>query len=75
MQKPVVCHEENAALLDALASCLSTGLVVLIDGIPQTGGMLQEALKYGRAEGLVGHFLQNERGDIRGLSFTQRSQR
>lgn len=74
MQKPLICHEENEAFLDALQSCLSTGLVVLMDGVPLTGNSLKE-LPFIQEEGLVGHFLRNEQGDFTGISFSKKSDR
>ena len=70
MRKPVICHDNNAAFLDALESCLSTGLKVLLDGDEQTKEMLEVSFKSREPETWTGTILLNDKGDIEGLSFT-----
>ncbi|MBO4872359.1 MAG: hypothetical protein J5496_02970 [Lachnospiraceae bacterium] len=74
MQKPnVICHEEQTAFLDALESCLSSGLAVLMDGVPQTKESLKKILKEKGNRSWTGTILLGDRGDLKGLSFTAES--
>ena len=70
MRKPVICHKENTAFLYALESCLSTGLTVLLDGVPQTKETLERRLSDQSGEDWIGTVLLNDQGDMEGLSFS-----
>ncbi len=70
MDNQVVCHTGNNDFLDALNSCLTSGLGVWLDGIPQTGDQLSQYLLFRENAEWVGSFLQDESGALRGISFT-----
>lgn len=74
MPKPQICHETKPALLDALESCLSSGLEVLIDGVPQTRESLEEGFTLRDAENWTGTLMLGEKGDLEGLSFSTSSE-
>ena len=71
MRKPEICHSQNTAFLDALESCLASGLTVVVDGIPQTKESLENALADQDGEGWIGTVLLNDKGDMKGLSFSK----
>ncbi len=73
MQETVICHKDQTAFLDALESCLSTGLAVLMDGVPQTEESLKQLLTEKKNREWRGTILQDDKGDLKGLSFTAES--
>ena len=73
MQEPVICHKENSAFLDALESCLSSGLAVFLDGIPQTAESLETVLTARDGKEWTGTLLLDDKGDLKGLSFSSGS--
>ena len=70
MRKPVICHDQDTAFLDALRSCLATGLTVELDGVPQTQASLERSFRRRDPDSWTGTVLLNDKGDVRGLSFT-----
>ena len=68
MEEKKICHAENAAFLDALSSCLASGLTVLKDGEPITPESLRE-LSASDEYRWTGRCLQNEKGKLTGISF------
>ena len=73
MEKSLICHEKNNDFLDALNSCMTSGLSVWFDGVPLTGGKLPESLLLNEEIEWIGTFLKDERGALRGISFTDSS--
>ena len=72
MRKPEICHKENTAFLDALESCLSSGLTVLMDGVPQTEESLLRLFSEQDGEDWIGTILLNDMGDVNGLAFSKK---
>ena len=70
MKKSRICHKQNNDFLDALHSCLTSGLSVWFDGIPFTGDRLPDSLLLKEDAEWEGTFLKDERGTLRGISFT-----
>ena len=68
MEEKKICHAENAAFLDALFSCLASGLSVLKDGEALTPETLRE-LSASDEFHWEGRCLQNEKGKLTGISF------
>ena len=70
MENRLICHRQNDDFTDALASCLSSGLSVWLDGVPQTGETLPGALLLKEDADWKGTFLKAEDGSLLGISFT-----
>ena len=70
MDQNKICHTENNAFLEALNSCLSSGLSVWLEGIPQTGESLSHRMLLKEEADWVGTFLEDEQGVLKGISFT-----
>ncbi|MBO4838526.1 MAG: hypothetical protein J5493_04055 [Lachnospiraceae bacterium] len=70
MENRLICHKQNSDFTDALASCLSSGLSVWLDGVPQTGEILTGSLLLKEEAEWVGSFLKAEDGSLLGISFT-----
>ena len=73
MEKSLICHEKNNDFLDALNSCMTSGLSVWFDGVPLTKEKLLDSLLFKEGAEWVGTFLRDERGTVRGISFTDSS--
>ena len=72
MRKPEICHSENTAFLDALESCLSSGLSIVLDGIPQTRESLESERDRLSSEDWIGTILLDDEGGVKGLSFSRK---
>ena len=70
MKNKLICHTGNNDLTDALASCLSSGWTVFLDGVPQTGETLAGSLLLREDADWVGSFLTAEDGSLAGISLT-----
>lgn len=71
MENRMICHEEDA-FLEALLTCLDSGLTVLADGIPLTKESLRESSLIRESISWEGDCLRNDQGKLMGLSFTKR---
>ena len=72
MRKPEICHSENTAFLDALESCLSSGLSIVLDGIPQTRESPEGERGRLSSEDWIGTILLDDEGGVKGLSFSRK---
>ncbi len=70
MKTQRICHEEDA-FVDALISCMDSGLTVLADGIPLTRDSLRQSSLIRESGRWEGDCLRDEAGQLTGLSFSQ----
>ena len=72
MKNNEICHNREA-FLDALFSCMDSGLQVWADGVPLTRDSLPNSALIRESGNWTGDCLKNESGELTGLSFTQES--
>ena len=70
MKDQTICHEENSAFLDALYSCLDSGLTLMANGKTLTRPMLAQSDLLREDLNWEGSFIRNEQGEMKGISFS-----